>query len=168
MKLLTMKTAISLILFMLVLSSCVPERSETEMYLIPDNYKGKVNIIFNQVKGQEIMYERGKRVYKIPENGILLTKAKPEYGFIQHEYYFVDSLDNRTPINILFDNHKNAKEIGIYRDGTVGTYGNSDDAQNLKFQEFYVTDKKSLDQYFSTQYNNDFSKAVQQFTGIDF
>ncbi|MFC5874586.1 DUF6843 domain-containing protein [Chryseobacterium arachidis] len=163
-----MKTAISLVLFILILNSCRGSRPEPEIYLIPTSYRGKVNVIFNQAKGQEIMYEGDKRVYRIPENGILLTKAKPEYGFIRHEYHFVDSSGKRTLIKILFDNHENTEEIGIYRDGTVGIYGNSDDIQNLKYQEFYVTDKKSLDKYFSIQYDTNFLKAVQQLTGIDF
>ncbi len=162
------KPLLLLIVCMLIISSCTEQRPEPEIYLIPHGYRGKVNIIFNQLKGQEIIYEGNKKVYKVPENGILLVKAKPKYGFIKHEYYFVDSLGNRTPINILFDNHKNTKEIGIYRDGTVGTYGNSNNDQNLKFQEFYVTDKKSLDKYFSIQYNNDFLKAIKQLTGTEF
>ncbi len=161
------KSLFLVLTFILELSSCLGRRSEPEIFLIPHNYRGKVNVIFNQLKGQEIIYEGDKRVYKIPEDGILLTKAKPEYGFVKHEYYFVDSLGSRTPINILFDNHKNTNEIGIFRDGTVGTYGNND-SQNLKFQEFYVADKESLDKYFSIQYNNDFLKAIKQVTGSDF
>lgn len=161
------KAIFLLLLFMFALSSCLEKRPEPEIYLIPNNYRGKVNIIFNQLKGQKIMYEGDKRVYKVPKNGILLTQAKPEYGFVKHEYYFIDSLGNRTPINVLFDNHKNTNEIGIYRDGTVGKYGNSND-QNLEFQEFYVTDKKSLDKYFSIQYNNDFLRTVKEVTGINF
>ncbi|UZT99832.1 hypothetical protein ODZ84_09825 [Chryseobacterium fluminis] len=163
-----MRTVFLTPLLILGLISCLGRRPEPEIYLIQNNYRGKVNVIFSQLKGQEIIYEGDKRVYKIPENGILLTKAKPEYGFVKHEYYFVDSLGNRTPINILFDNHQNQKEIGIYRDGTVGAYGNSNDKQSLKFQEFYVADQESLDKYFSIQYNNDFFKAVKQVTGIDF
>ncbi|WP_278377757.1 DUF6843 domain-containing protein [Chryseobacterium arthrosphaerae] len=160
------KTLVLLIVCMLIISSCTKQTPEPEIYLIPHGYRGKVNIIFNQLKGQEMIYEGNKIVYKVPENGILLVKAKPQYGFIKHEYYFVDASGKRTPINILFDNHKNTKETGIYRDGTVGSYGNSE--QNLKFQEFYVTDKQSLDKYFSVQYNNDFSKAIKQITGTEF
>ncbi|MFC3160451.1 DUF6843 domain-containing protein [Chryseobacterium arachidis] len=98
MGLFNMKTAISLVLFILILNSCRGSRPEPEIYLIPTSYRGKVNVIFNQAKGQEIMYEGDKRVYRIPENGILLTKAKPEYGFIRHEYHFVDSSGKRTLI----------------------------------------------------------------------
>ncbi len=162
------KALFLLILFILGLNSCSEQKPEAEIYLIPNSYRGKVNIIFNQAKGQDIKYEKGKRVYRIPANGILLTKAKPEYGFTKHEYYFVDSSGSRMPINILFDNHKNTNEVGIYRDGTVGTYGNDSNDQNLKFQEFYVTDKKSLNKYFSVQYNNDFLKEVKKLTAINF
>ena len=91
-----------------MISSC--QRAEPETYLIPSEFKGKVQIIFNQnaipVKykneygrdtiytpqlGNPIKYESGRRVYEIPSNGILLTQFKNNDGFIDRKYFLIYS-----------------------------------------------------------------------------
>ncbi len=63
------KTLLLLIVCMLIISSCTEQRPEPEIYLIPHGYRGKVNIIFNQLKGQEITYEGNKKYIKFLKMG---------------------------------------------------------------------------------------------------
>ena len=144
---------------------------EAETYLIPDGFKGTINIIFNQSKGNLPRYENGRRIYEIPANGILLTQFKDEYGIVDHKYFYVARNGNRIPLKIFkYEYNKdgtikwlitNRHEVGIFFDGTTGTYGNRD----AKYQEFRVADYFGLD---SIESPNNFMKRVGKALEIDF
>jgi hypothetical protein len=147
--------------------------AEPETYLIPNGFTGVVNVIFNQVNGENILYENGRRIYKIPANGILLTKFETQEGMYNHKYYYYDSKRNKkTPLPIFnFDYNKDgtvkwlvkdSSEVGIFNDGTNGVYGGN----MFRFQAFDVSDMKSLDGIESTQ--NNFLKKVKLILNADF
>jgi len=154
-------------LFTIVLGCKNPE---PETYLIPDGFKGTVNVIFNQTKGEPPRYENGRRIYEIPANGILLTQFKDEYGIIDHEYYYVKHNGNRTPLKVFKYEHTNDgtikwlitnhHEVGIFFDGTTGAYGNG----NAKYEQFRVSDYAGLD---SIEAPNNFMKRVENALGTD-
>src|SRR5579872_1899917 len=141
---------------------------EAESYYIPESFKGRVNIIFNQSKGESSTYENGRRVYQVPANGILLTQFKDEYGIVDHQYYYIDGRGNKKPLPIFkYEYNKDGStkwiikdkyEIGIFLDGTTGGYGNS----NIKYQEFIVSDYATLDSFYLSKYKNDFTRQLQE------
>jgi hypothetical protein len=162
---LIMKNMIILWLLSIALGCKNPE---PETYLMPDGFKGRVNVIFNQPNGVPPRHENGRRIYKVPVDGILLTQFKDEYGIVDHQYYYIDRRGNRKSLPIfkyeynndgttkweIKDNH----EIGIFLDGTTGGYGNS----NIKYQEFIVTDYATLDSFYLPKYKSDFTKKLQE------
>ena len=112
--------------------------TEPETFLIPEDYRGNVMIVFNSKCGKEIEYENGRRIYKIPKDGILLTKFKDEQGFINQEFYLIDKSGNRKLIKELdirdfneeWTTEKNKKEpsrdkLGIFNAGRTYSDGNS-------------------------------------------
>jgi hypothetical protein len=145
---------INLIFFMELLVSC-HQKPEPETYLIPKGFTGRVNVIFNRKDGSPAKYENDRRLYEIPSNGILLTQFSGEYGFADHQYFYVDSNGKRTPLKIYQHDYnkdgtvkwkiKDSTEIGVFSDGTTGQYGNSGDPQSVKWQEFFVSSYKGLD-----------------------
>jgi hypothetical protein len=74
------------------------KKVDPEIFLLPDGYSGKVNIVYNQDCGQPEEWEKDSRVYRIPETGILLTQFQDEQGLIDHSYFFVDQTGRRIPI----------------------------------------------------------------------
>ena len=71
--------------------------AEPEIFMIPENYKGVIVVVFNQASGEEIFYDGGRRVYSIPKNGILRTKFKKTiHGKINQQYFYVDQNGNKT------------------------------------------------------------------------
>ena len=151
-------------LFTIVLGCKHPE---PESYLIPEGFKGKVNVIFNQLNGEPPRYEKGRRIYQVPVDGILLTQFKDEYGIVDHEYYYVDGRGNKKPLKIFSYEYnkdgttkwmiKDRNEVGVFLDGTTGGYGNS----NIKYQEFIVSDYNTLDSFYLPKYQNSFIKKIQ-------
>jgi len=62
------------------------------VYLIPDNYLGEIEIVYNQVDGEKINRNKRKYVFPIPKDGILkISNKEPEYGWGKTSFFYVDS-----------------------------------------------------------------------------
>ncbi len=72
------KIIISIISFLGL--SCVNKTAEREEYFIPEKFRGRVYVIFDVKTGSEVNYNKLDRVYKIGNDGILLTKFKFNEG----------------------------------------------------------------------------------------
>ena len=158
-----MSIVFGMFLVILLFSSC--ENAESETYLIPSDYTGEIQVIFNQngipIKykneyghdttytskiGQPVKYENGRRLYEIPSNGILLTQFKNNDGFINREYYSVNGLGERIRLEVFEpgDSVKwkaNNTMKGVFGDGVSGSYGN----MNIPYQDFTVCIYGQLD-----------------------
>ena len=73
-------------------------KAEPETFLIPQDFRGKITIFYEESCGEKPIYESGRRIYKFPENGILITNFKRTKGIIDQEFYFVDENGMRTRI----------------------------------------------------------------------
>ena len=73
-------------------------KPEKESFLFPENFRGAVYVIYDQKNGEPKVYENNRRLYKIPDNGILFTQFKAEYGRIDHRYFFVDGNGKRKEV----------------------------------------------------------------------
>ena len=141
--------------------------SEPETFLISSSYRGKVHIIYNEQCGEDPEYENKRRVYRIPGNGLLFTKFNNEYGYIDHQYFFVDSLGRRTIIpkmdvrdfNEKWTIEKNPNEpsrdsLGVFHWGRTG--GGTFEEKNYSFQEFYIATYRQLNDTFGFKYDRRF------------
>jgi len=63
------------ILTIVLLLGCEPQPIN-EVYLIPSGYSGQIAVVFGVKEGEKELIENGWRVYKIPEDGILITQSK--------------------------------------------------------------------------------------------
>jgi hypothetical protein len=170
-----MKMSISW-LFIMMLSMLGCQNPEPEDYLIPQGFTGRVNIIFNQKNGVAPKYENARRVYEIPQDGILLTQFKDEYGLVNRRYYYVDSNGKKVPLKIYEYEYnkdgttkwiiKNPGEVGIFSDGTTGQYGNEDDSKSVKWQEFVVSSYSLLDSFYTVDYKKKFDDRIEKITGL--
>ncbi len=92
---------------------------EKEVHLIPFGHIGKVEIVYNQKDGVPVEYDdKRRRIYRIPDNGVLLTQFSPNSGGVSLddiEFYYVDStrkkkIDWFTGINPKFRNFEESVE----------------------------------------------------------
>ena len=75
--------------------------SNGEIHLIPKNYEGVVVIVFNVADGVPEKHEDRKRVYEIPDNGILRTQFKFNDHWVASsylQYYYVSKSGERERI----------------------------------------------------------------------
>src|SRR5471032_128679 len=66
-----------------IIYSCKSEIGESETILLPNNYKGAIYIIYDQKQGQPGKYEKGSRIFEVPENGIIRSQLPPNNGWHQ-------------------------------------------------------------------------------------
>ena len=74
------------------------QKAEPEIFLIPDKFRGQFAIMFSEDCGESGVYESGSRVYRIPEDGILITKLPFNEGLLNRDFYLTDENGNRTVI----------------------------------------------------------------------
>jgi hypothetical protein len=73
-------------------------KAEPETIRLPQNFRGQLAIVFDEPCGQSLVYEKTRRIYRIPDNGILITNSKQTLGVIDREFYFVDENGKETKL----------------------------------------------------------------------
>jgi hypothetical protein len=71
-------------------------KMEPETLLIPNDFRGSFVVYFEESCGTDAEYQNGRRVYRIPQDGILITKFKRDSGIIDDEFYLIDAENNKT------------------------------------------------------------------------
>ena len=125
----------SLIPFILGYAFLQIDAPSKDIYLIPNNYRGKVEILYGKEDGQEKESEGLWRIYRIPESGKLKTKYKLKGSSIylyNCKYYYVDRNGNRKLLKVYDENskEKDSVSVQIINWGSLGMNGKS--------QDFYV------------------------------
>ncbi len=118
-------------------------RPEPETFLIPDNYAGKIRIVYGEECGVNPLIENGRRVLQIPNSGLLIIKPKFKAGIIDHEYYFVDSNGNRTIANRNNGYEDQSRGVQLSGSGSIGGAmpdgsSSSESPLAIHFTDFYV------------------------------
>lgn len=141
-----------------------------ETFLIPQNFRGKITLYYNEPCGQELQKVDGRYIYHIPSNGVMIIKNPFETGIIDQNYYFVDSsgkkinkidlLDQRD-FNEEYTTAKNPHEpprnkVVMFLGGTGGSGTiNGVDEDHYKFHEMFVNSWDSL-----RVFNNEKSEKI--------
>ena len=64
------------------------------IYIIPDGYKGKLSIVYNQKDKPNLEEKDGYQVVKFPLNGIVKTSSHPRTGKQIDKYFFYTAKDS--------------------------------------------------------------------------
>ena len=73
-------------------------RPSEDTVLIPENFQGTAYIYYDQRNGIPQEYEHGRRVYRVPADGIVLTQSSLKEGVIDlngTEYFIEDATHHR-------------------------------------------------------------------------
>lgn len=155
-----MRKMILSLLISFVLFSC--DNGEQEIIVVPKDYKGYVLIIFNQKDGNPTKYEGKKRVYEIPQNGVLKTQFTGNYGSVGFaDYYYENiSLGNRLPSLVEIEKTPIDTVVGFR--GATGTIKKSADSEErIEFVKFYIGTKSQIEQAKNEADKLDIVKLVQ-------
>jgi len=73
-------------------------KAEPETFLIPKDLRGEIVVFYDEPCGQQPGYENGRRIYKIPDSGVLITNFKKNRGHLDQNFYLVDENENKNEI----------------------------------------------------------------------
>lgn len=148
-----------------LLISCGSKKVTPEIFLIPSGYRGEVKVIFGEPCGNKESFDGKKRLYIVPESGILISQFKQEFGIINQEYYYVDANGQRTliPKMMLSDFNEETtttinehepprNQVGIFQWGNTGNTQLEGDKRYMYYQ-FYVGTYLEVRDSFSTLYS---------------
>ena len=121
--------------------------AENEVFILPKEYRGYVLIIFNQKNGVPSKYNGEKRVYEIPQNGILKTQFKLNDGLSDFpQFYYEKPIQSN---RILFKTEfKNVPiDTVVAFGGTSGSIKKSAESEDrILIVKFYIGTKSDIDQ----------------------
>jgi hypothetical protein len=162
-------TLFPIIFIPLLINICIKlDTLPKEVFLIPKDYRGTVNIIYGQKCGVKLNVENDTLTYNIPKDGILIISNEYKSGYIDHAYYFVDKQGNKKLIDKMdvrdfneeYTTEKNQHEpsrnkLGIFGWGTIVSFENSKN-ESRTFQEFHVSTYEDLEEQYGVKYGNMF------------
>lgn len=130
-------------LFIIVLfTSC--NVKEESLVILPKGFTGYVLLIYDQIDGEDKEYIDKKRVYRIPEKGILKTKFQAEYGVSFYpEIYFEGNNNDRIKIIDNWDKYSE-KNINVSLFSTGKSYIN-DNKKEVEYTVFFVGTKEEIE-----------------------
>lgn len=134
-------TSVLLAVFMLL--GC--ERGQEEIVIVPRNYTGLILIIYDQPNGADPVYQNGKRVYKIPSNGILKTKFSPNPGWIGLTEFYYETIDPENRILFKPDPRTIPADTVVAGGGTAGSIKKEAGGKEyIRFLKYYVGNKDQI------------------------
>ncbi|MDB9835609.1 hypothetical protein OAC51_01760 [Flavobacteriaceae bacterium] len=120
-------------------------KPKPDTFLIPIDFIGDFKVIYNEECGIIPPTENGRRILKIPENGILIVQHEFQSWTIDHEYFFIDENGRRTKIENYRDLNGTKNVPGIQFGGSGGMSGpipegksSSEPSQNIRYIYFHV------------------------------
>ena len=69
-------------------STCQPKLAEDQSFVLSNGFTGRVIIFFGQQDGTPAKYEYGRRVFEVPDSGILKSQLSPNPGWRRFDKYF--------------------------------------------------------------------------------
>lgn len=125
--------------------------SEPEVFLIPSNYEGVVIVLFSQLNGEQEKYLDNRRLYDIPQNGVLATRfTKTKHGELNQRFYYKDNNGNKKTELIPYsfgkaDEQKNYIMNGVYGEFTSELDSFDSSKYRVQYRMFTVGKIKDKD-----------------------
>ncbi|MDM7922266.1 MAG: hypothetical protein QUS14_08185 [Pyrinomonadaceae bacterium] len=94
--------------------------AEGEDFVVPAAYQGEIVVFYNEPCGTPVHYERGRRIYEIPNEGVLITQGLKNEGYHDRKFYIrqSDGILDEIPIFGRQDFETEKKEWGTYTRAT--------------------------------------------------
>jgi hypothetical protein len=140
-----------------------------EIYLIPRGFTGNIAVVFDVKQGEKEELENGWRVYRIPEDGILITQASYNSTLHDEKFFFVDG-GERVPIaRVIWGGDEEVQRLGLSDDevfirfnGAAGGsdypnysrhYAGSRKGMNASIKDFSFSGSANLDSRVASKLN---------------
>jgi hypothetical protein len=147
---------VKILLVFIALTSC--NKGEHEIIIATPGFTGRVLIIYDQPNGADPVYSNGKRVYRIPANGILKTKMSPNPGWIGTPEFYYQKISHDKMIWYESDPRKLPMDRVVAYGGSAGS--TSEKNQIIRFLVYYVGSKTEIDSAYEKTSSLDIIKLL--------
>ena len=120
---------------------------EQEMIVVPRNFKGYIIVFLDQKDGKPMKYSGSKRVYEVPQNGILKTQFKYNEGWKEAPEYYYERIapENKLRSYVRLEDVPIDTIVGFMgAGGTIKKSEHSDD--RLEFSLFFIGTKSEIEE----------------------
>lgn len=142
-----MKKILLLVIMLSFSQASCGDIGENEIIIVPRDFKGYAIVVYDQKHGMPVKYEGNKRVYEIPQTGILRTQFKPNNGWKRFPEYYYERIapENKLPSFTDINSAPIDKIVGFM--GATGTVKKDDYSEDrIVFSEFYIGTKSEVKQ----------------------
>ncbi|MGE0127336.1 MAG: hypothetical protein AB7U82_04440 [Blastocatellales bacterium] len=120
------------------------EIGDDEVFILPKGYNGVVFILHDQKNGRPKRYEQRKRVYEIPDNGILKTQFSHNTGWHHISKYFYKEDEKLIEIPFVIDGKQIKSDKTQVCCISSGEAYRNDNKKAVIFTQFYVGTKEEI------------------------
>jgi len=132
---------------------------EPETYLVPEDFSGKIKIIYGLECGIKPKIENGRRILEIPNDGILFVDYEFKSGIIDHEYYSIDKNGKRVKLERYENYEKGTKNVPGIGFGASGNFPgempnggfSSESPLTVHYSEFQVIRDSTVQYDFNSE-----------------
>ncbi|RAV29703.1 DUF6843 domain-containing protein [Sinomicrobium soli] len=147
-----------LLVLISVLTSC--QRGEPSIFVVPEDYKGYILVIYNQENGADKEYQDKSRVYRIPSSGVLLSKFTSNPGLSGFPKFYNGSIAPENQIRFTMDRELPSDTI-IATGGIAGGVNKDPDGNEvIRFIQYYVGTKEQIGEAHKEVENLDIIELV--------
>ena len=116
------------------------QRAEPETFLFRDGFTGSAIIIQDRPDGAPATVEDGRRIYNIPQDGVLITQATQNTGTVDEKFFYVLADGTRREIverefSTLADTPQNRADTTVI---VVGGGAGSIGADEIPYRDFGI------------------------------
>jgi len=133
--------------FILVFSC---DTADESIVIVPDGYVGSILIVYDQKYGLEERYQDNKRVYVVPEDGILMSKFSDNDGIARVPEFYYSGIEAKNRIDFVAEASSLPMDQVVAHGGVVGSY------KEIKFIQYFIGDSLKI----FDSYNNDLIDLV--------
>jgi hypothetical protein len=142
--------------------------NKKEVFYIPNEYRGKVVVVYGRPFGDQPKVDDSTIAYVIPKDGILISQSvAPVMNLRQSEFYLVDNGGRKSKLDMLekdsiFSSKDSAiyrRKIGIIPFGTIGSCS-LDSAKYFCYSDFYIGSYSEMAKYYTPKMAGDFENRL--------
>lgn len=156
-----MKTILIAIVFVMSMTAQSCGQDKKEVFILPRNFTGYIVILYNQSTGSPIRLEDGKRIYEIPQNGVLITKSSDNPDWMELPEFYYEKIEKISQISFKVD-YKDLPADSIVAYGGISGTANKDltGKEVVRFTKYFVGNKSQIDTAYQKAEKLDMLKLV--------
>ncbi len=136
-----------LVLTAMLLMNFACRQRINEIYLIPRGFSGNIAVVFDVKQGEKEVLENGWRVYRIPEDGILMTQASYNNTLHDEKYFLLGDGGERVPMpRRIWGGKEEVQRLGISDDEVFVRFnGAAGGANRAAYSRHYAGNRRGMD-----------------------